>query len=266
MTDPKDKKARIIPTPILEFSEDELEDLLQTIERDQRTEIPKGEHRNVLLGMISYRNKYTEMRPTFEKYQKRVTEYDAVEAERAQRAQRVRKYSPWVAGAAAVGVLAALLVPWRCESVGSMIMRRLEMKDASVKGPQLEISDAGVSDAGSSYKPSDAGVGYDAGPLDASVDRLVCPDGESCYQNDSIICEEGQKCYSENAVLCKDGEQCYDPGYVTDLEDKLNICLQDLGKKQECKPTYIPGKCPPVAECPALPVMRTDNYNDTIMR
>jgi len=266
MTDPKDKKARIIPTHILELSEEELEDLLQTLEVDQRTEIPKGEHKNVLLGMISYRKKYDAMRPTFEKYQKRVTEYDAVEAEKAQRAQRVRKYSPWVAGAATVGVLAAFLVPWRCESVGSMIMRRLEMKQNIDNAPKVEISDTGVYDAGTSYKPSDAGVGYDAGPLDASVDRLVCPDGESCYPNDSIICEEEQKCYSENAVLCKEGEQCYDPGYVTDLENKLKICEEDPAKKKKCEPTYIPRKCPPVAECPALPLMRTDNYNDTIMR
>src|SRR3989344_998999 len=209
MTDPKDKKARIIPTPILEFSEDELEDLLQTIERDQRTEIPKGEHRNVLLGMISYRNKYTEMRPKFEKYEKRLAAYEGGEKLTAERREQIRKYSPWVAGAAAVGILAALLVPWRCESVGSMIMRRLEMKDASVKGPQLEISGAGVSDAGTSYKPSDAGVGYDAGPLDAGY-TPTCPDGESCFPSDSIICREGERCYSENAVICEDGEQCYD--------------------------------------------------------
>ncbi|MBI2582018.1 hypothetical protein HYV87_02740 [Candidatus Woesearchaeota archaeon] len=191
MTDPKDKKARIIPTPILELSEDELEDLLQ----------------------------------------------------------------PWVAGATAVGVLAALLVPWRCESVGSMIMRRLEMKQNNISAPKVEVSDTGASDAGV----------YDAGAPDAGY-TPICPDGESCFPSDSIICREGEKCYSENAVLCKDGEQCYDPVYVTDLENKLKTCLEDLGKKQECKPTYIPIKCPPVAECPALPLMRTDNYNDTIMR
>jgi len=256
MTDPKDKKARIIPTPILELSEDELEDLLQTIEHDQRTEIPKGEHRNVLLGMISYRQKYDKMRPKFENYEKRLAAYEGGEKLTAERREQIRKYSPWVAGATAVGVLAALLVPWRCESVGSMIMRRLEMKQNNISAPKVEVSDTGASDAGV----------YDAGAPDAGY-TPICPEGQSCFPSDSIICEEGQKCYySENPVLCKDDERCYDPVYVTDLENKLKTCLEDLGKKQECKPTYIPIKCPPVAECPALPLMRTDNYNDTIMR
>lgn len=141
-------------------------------------------------------------------------------------------YTSLISAVAGAGITALVLGSTNCDCNGSIGSQSLNYSN---KHDDDKSIDAGISDAGASYRSGNGAGKNDAGALE-------CKDIKGCYDQKHVD--------DLNATL----NQCEND--LRKCNDNLEACLEDkieLSKRPKSCTKYEPKACAPVKECSEIP-------------